>query len=73
MKRILLMCMTALSIGASAQIIVNEGFEGMTSLPADGPHLHCLQLPHSHLQFQCGQVGRPAQGLIWFTETFITV
>ncbi|WP_419495052.1 T9SS type A sorting domain-containing protein [Chryseobacterium bernardetii] len=34
MKRILLVCMTALSIGASAQIIVNEGFEGMTSLPA---------------------------------------
>ncbi|WP_294328097.1 T9SS type A sorting domain-containing protein [uncultured Chryseobacterium sp.] len=34
MKRILLMCMMALGIGTSAQIIVNEGFEGGTSLPA---------------------------------------
>ncbi|RXM53618.1 MULTISPECIES: T9SS type A sorting domain-containing protein [unclassified Chryseobacterium] len=34
MKRILLMCMMALGVGASAQIIVNEGFESGTSLPA---------------------------------------
>ncbi|AZB02016.1 T9SS C-terminal target domain-containing protein [Chryseobacterium joostei] len=32
MKKILLMCMMALGIGASAQILVNEGFEG-SSLP----------------------------------------
>lgn len=33
MKKILLMCMMALGMGASAQIIVNEGFEGGSTLP----------------------------------------
>ncbi|AZA93170.1 T9SS C-terminal target domain-containing protein [Chryseobacterium nakagawai] len=33
MKRILLMCMMALGIGASAQILVNEGFEGGSLSP----------------------------------------
>ena len=33
MKKILLMCMMALGVGTSAQIIVNEGFEGSSTLP----------------------------------------
>lgn len=57
MKKILLMCLLSLGVGASAQIQVNDGFEGSSSLPSGWTY---SALPSSATQ--SGTVGMWSSG-----------